>query len=261
MESINFDTVDENEDAVDYEDIEQGSDRQQYDEVNNTLEEYKNNIKLQAATLQPAVNPKDFIEDFVYNELGLNTIGGIDDLSIMVDPDLEELDKLKLQTMIDDMNETFESTFGMSFKDPDIQLCYYLYQVLVTRFNEYFMNYVVGLQELTPDYQDDIPEYAELSLKYFMKKINEDKLNFKIAADYINYIADRGIKPDFYFEIALLGSPGNEVLSKLYLESSNERMNIDFEFFSIKFCKLVSSSDIVNLFCVNKLIEIFSDIT
>lgn len=261
MESINFDDIDdENEETFENSDVEQGSDRQQLDEIYEKMEEYKNNIQLQAASLQPVVDPKDFIEDFVFNELGLNSMGGIEDLSIMVDPDLGELDRMKLDKLVEDMNEVFDSTFGISFEEPDMQLCYYLYQVLVTHFNEYFMNYIVGLQNLTPDYESDIPNYNELSLKYFMKKINEPKLNIKVATDYINYIADQGVEPNFYFDISLLGSPGNETLSKLYIEHTNDRMSIDSEFFTTKFRKLISSSDVIELFTVNKLVDIFSEL-
>lgn len=257
MEMNNFDNEEEFDESDEY--IEQGSDRQELDEINDSLEEYKNNIRNQAASIQPERFQTDYIEEFVEKELGVSDIDSVEDLSIMGNPDLTQLDKMKLDLFVNNINYTFSETLGMSLRSPDISLCYDMYRVFITNFSDYMLNYIIGLQLLGPEFEEGIPGYSELTLDYFKKKIGSEAITYKVVSDYIGYIAEQGIFPEYYFEIALLGSPGNEILTKLYLEHINDRMSIDYEFFTLKISKILLTSDEITTDIVSVMMDIIED--
>ena len=238
---------------------EKSSDQQILDEINEVIEEYRNNIRDQAASIQPTLYQNDYIEDFIKKELAIDDIESVNDLSIMINPDLTQFDKMKLDYFVNYINAIFNETFGIFLREPDISLCYGLYKVFITELSNYFLNYIVGLQKLSSDYSEGIPNYNELNIKYFMKLEKVEKINYKVVSDYIYYIAEQGIIPEYYFEITLLGSPGNELLSKLYLEHTNDRVSFDFEFFLLKISKILSTSEEIQTNVVSRLIDIFDE--
>ena len=64
--------------------------------------------------------------------------------------------------------------------------------------------------------------------------------NLQLVKDYIHYICENGIIPEYFFEICLLESEGNIELSTLYLEFANNRIDFDDDFFILKLGKILS---------------------
>ena len=204
--------------------------------------EYLEKIEYQAATTQPDINPDDIVLQYIKNELGIDNEEKIHDHSILIDDSLTELDKNLLSSFKDGLNFIFNKAYGISIYDNDIRLSYYTYLVLTIKFIDYFVDYIDGLQQIDAKYQDDIPNFQEVSFKYFQGKHNNETDKLELISNYIDYIIEYCIFPDLYYEIALLGSPGNEILSCLYLESSNGRIEYDSDFFKLKIGKIISSN-------------------
>ena len=220
--------------------------------------EYLQKIEIQAATTQPDINADDIVLQYIQNELGINNEEEIHNLTIMINDNLTQIDKNLLLSFTDGLNITFNKTFGVNLTDNDIRLSYYLYIVLVTQFINYFVNYVDGLQKININYKEDIPNFQEVSFKYFKDKYKKDSESIQSdITDYLDYIIEYCIFPEMYFELALLGSPGNQVLSCLYLESANGRVTYDSDFFKLKISKILSSN--IKEVLIERLINILGE--
>ena len=123
---------------------------------------------------------------------------------------------------------------------------------------DYFTQYVLGLQKIDEDFVEDIPNWNELSFKYYIEKINHIPLNDntkpQIVTDYLGYVLEYGLIAESYIDVALLESEGNVELSTLYIESANYRLTYDNSFFNLKL-KKIFSSDIEDV-VISKLISI-----
>ena len=217
--------------------------------------EYLQKIEIQTASTQPDFEPNDIVKEYIEKELGISDEEEIHNLTIMVDERLTEIDKNLLSSFTDGLKIIFNKSYGINIYDNDIRLSYYTYSVFMTHFIDYFLNYVDGLQQLDIDYKDDIPNFQEVSYKYFKEKYKSNAENsMSLISEYIDYIAEYCIFPEFYYELALLGSPGNEILSCLYLESTNGRIAYDADFFRLKFNKILSSN--IKESIVSKLYEL-----
>ena len=116
---------------------------------------------------------------------------------------------------------------------------------------------LLGRFLLYSHYEEDIPNWNELSFEYFKKKIgDESPISVQQIYEYIDYIGDVGIIPEFLFEISLLESEGNVMLTDLLVESTNDRIYYDKEFICLKLKKILSS-DIIKSNIANKLFTIF----
>ena len=217
--------------------------------------EYLQKIEIQAATTQPDINADDIVLQYIQNELGINDEEEIHNLSIMINDKLTQIDKNLLLSFTEGLNITFNKTFGINLVDNDIRLSYYLYTVLVTHFVDYFVNYIDGLQKININYKDDIPNFQEVSFKYFKDKYKNDSESVQsIVSDYLDYVIEYCIFPEMYFELSLLGSPGNQVLSCLYIETANFRVTYDSDFFKLKISKILSSN--IKEALITKLVDI-----
>jgi hypothetical protein len=217
------------------------------DENDGIFNEYLTNIYGQCATVTPELEPVDYIKEFIINFLNLPNLDNLEDRSILIDDRLTNIDRDYLRLLSMNLNKFFEQCFGVEFIDGDIYLYYCLYQILVTNFADYFSNYLQGLQKMDSDYEEDIPNWKELSFEYFRKKIgDESPISIQVVNEYIDYICEQGIIADYFFELCLLESEGNVALSALYIESANNRIDYDSNFFSIKISKLLSFDVIKN---------------
>lgn len=204
--------------------------------------EYLQKIEIQTATLQPELEPDDIILKYITNELRVDNEEELHNLSIMIDDRLTETDKNLLSSFTDGLKYIFYKTFGMNIYDNDIRLSWYTYTVFVTHFVDYFVDYIDGLQKVDVDYQDDIPNFQEVSFKYFREKYkNNSEITMSMVSEYLDYVAEYCIFPEMYYDLALLGSPGNIILSCLYTESTNGRITYDSDFFKLKIGKILSS--------------------
>ncbi len=205
--------------------------------------DYLQKIETQAATTQPEINPEDIVLQYIQNELCVSNEEEIHNLSIMVHENFTQTDKNLFLSFAEGLNFTFNKTFGIRSTDNDIRISYYFYNVFVTHFIDYFINYVDGLQKINESYKDDIPNYQEVSFKYFRDKHNNKSDTIQTSvSDYLDYLIEYCIFPEMYFEIALLGSPGNTVLSTLYIESANSRIIYDSDFFKLKVNRILFSN-------------------
>lgn len=224
-----------------------------------TCTEYLQKIETQMGTIQPDIEPEDLVLKYINKELGITNEEKIHDLSILIEDGFTEIDKNLLSSFTEGLNIIFDKTFGINIYDNDIRLSWYTYSVLCVHFIDYFVDYVDGLQQVDIDYKDDIPNFEELSFKYFRKKYNNDnsEITLNMISEYLDYVAEYCIIPELYYDIAILGSPGNIILSCLYLESANTRISYDSDFFKLKIKKILSSSIKDNI--VTKLYDILSN--
>ena len=228
-------------------------------ENDNVFLEYLTNIKNQCATVTPDIEPTDFIKEFVISFLNLPNLNGLEDRSILIDDRLSDIDHKYLRLLCANLDSIFDTTFGITLHNNDIYVRYCLYQVLITKFSDYFLTYLNGLQKLDEDFAEDIENWNELSFEYFRKKIgDESPISIQLVKDYIHYICENGIIPEYFFEICLLESEGNIELSTLYLEFANNRIDFDDDFFILKLGKILSF-DIIEDTISDKFIDIINN--
>lgn len=222
------------------------SEEQLQDENKMILNDYFEYIMLQMATIEPDLHPLDYIEKFKVDYLQLSENYDLSDNKIYVNDSLSEQDHEDILKFVNQLTMYFENTFGILLKDTDMNLVNCLYKTMVVHFVDTFVYYINGLQKVDGDFINDLPEYDLVSFKYF-KKINpdyENKDKYIQVRDYLDYVLDSHIYPDLFFQIALLESSGNVDLSPLYIESVNDRIVYDLEFFILKMNKLLSSINI-----------------
>lgn len=225
------------------------------------MTDYLEEIKLQAATISPKIEPDDVIDNFVRNYLHVTDNYNLDDNSIYVDPRLDNNTILDMVRFIEDINGIFDTTFGISLQEIDMQLIYSLYQVLIVQFKETLIYYLNGLQQLDSDFDEDLPDYEKVSLEYY-KKNNPgiDNMNeYDLVDNYLDYVTQNHIYTELFFQLALLESPGNLWLGYLYNESANNRLNTDNEFFALKIDKILSSE--IRDHIINRFIDVSENIS
>lgn len=224
------------------------SEEQIIDESNQILKEYLDNIDYQLSTINRKGIEENYFKELIINFFKQESLDNIFDRSILIDPSFTEYDKSALTLFQTKMNEYFEKGFGLSFSEGNICVYYYLYDILVLNFVLYFVTYLNGLQKLDYTFEEDIPNYKELSFTSFCakKEIPPDDSNkiIVLVREYIDYILSEGIIPEQFFEVCLLESDGNIGLLELVVESSNLRINYDPEFFILKIEKILSSEEI-----------------
>ena len=231
-----------------YEDEETSSSEEQItDESNQILREYLDQIDYQISTVNKKVIEEDYFKEAMINFFNQDSINNIYDRSILIDPSFTDYDKEALRVFQMKMGEFFDKGFGLSLSEGSLCLYYYLYDIFVLNFVLYFVIYLNGLQKLDQSFEEDIPNYKELSLKSFLAKKespSEDAINIASIKEYIDYILSEGICADQFFEICELDSDGNIGLHELVVESSNLRINVDTDFFRLKLEKILSSEEI-----------------
>lgn len=225
----------------------------------NTISDYTKEIQMQLRTCNPDPVKVDWIFDFIANTLGIKdpVVAKMEDKSIYIDPDLLDPDRMALSKFSENLGEIFSTTFGISFSDPDIFLYYSIYQIFCINFVNYFAYYINGLQKLTKEFEEDIPNWNELSFDYYINNVREKKENdstYIRIEDYLDYILEIGLIPEEYIEIALLEASGDSYLSALYIEDANFRLIMDFAFLKEKITRIVHS-DSLRDFIMDKLVE------
>jgi hypothetical protein len=235
------------------------NEEQVMDENNTILTDYSQKIDAQCATVAPELMPNDYVKDFIINFLNLPDLTGLEDRSILIDERLDNNDKEYLALFTSNLSKSISRGIGIELSDGDIYLYYCIYKYFITNLSENFINYVLGLQKLNIEYEEDIPNWGELSFQYFIKKIEDESSTFSIQTiyKYLDYIIDIGIVPDYLFEISLLGSEGNVDLNYLLVESTNDRVYYDQEFIIYKLSKILRF-DIIKSNIANKMFDIFS---
>ena len=162
---------------------------------------------------------------------------------------------------LDAMNYTFDMNFGVRIVEgANSGMLYSIYKIFITHFSDFFLNYVCGLQKLGPEFEEDIPNWAELSFEHY-NKIAGDKsptISYALVKSYIDYIIEDGLFGEYYFEICQLESSGNNDLSDLVVASANYRIKYDNDFFALKLGKILTSNIICDAI-IAKLVEIFSN--
>lgn len=222
------------------------SEEQIFDESNQILKEYLDHIEYQISTINRKPIEEDYFKELMINFFNQESLNNIFDRSILIDPSFSEYDKSALRVFQSKMGEFFEKGFGLSCSEGNLCLYYYLYDIFVVNFVIYFVTYLNGLQKLDSRFEEDIPNYKELSYKAFCakKEIPSEDVNITSIKEYIDYILSEGIVPEDYFEICLLDSEGNAGLTELLVETVNLRIGYDTDFFRLKFEKLLFSDDV-----------------
>lgn len=216
------------------------------------------NISQQCATINPGIDNTDYFQVFVKEYLRLPDHEDLEDCSIYVDERLTETDRGKINEFCIKMIDIFNSSFGINLPEGNIYQLYCIYKIFVLNIVDYFTIYILGLQKIDEDFVEDIPNWNELSFKYYVEKINTLNVNNdtkpQIVDEYINYILEYGLVPEAYLDVILLESAGNVEVSALYIESSNYRLTYDNSFFNLKLKKIFSSD--IEDFITSKLINL-----
>ena len=230
------------------ENLEEVGENQQIEQRRDRLEEYFENIRKQISVIKIDDEPYDFIEDFVKTYLNYDMIDMLETREIYADPKLSQEDREDLHTFVSQLNDMFNTYWGIYLQEEDIFLVKALYEIMYRRFSDYFIYFVNGLQKLDIDYVEELPNYEEYTFAYFMDKIKHitsdqvqknETLKVPLISEYLKYILELGIKPELYFQITLMESEGDVSLSNLYIETVNDRVSYDSEFFNLKIQKLL----------------------
>jgi len=228
---------------------------EQTDNLNmNMLGDILDLINQQTATVEPETNPIDNVAFFINKFLNLPDTQSLEDRSIYINPDLTDFDREYLSVFTTQLGYYLSRNLGIDFADGDIYLYYAVYKIFVTRFIDYFVYYLNGLQQLDYEFVDDIPNYQELHFETFRKKNNGLALHQSVS-EYIDFILEYGLCFGNWFEIILLESNGNVEASALYTEQVNYRLVLDDKFLEIKLNKIVSSLNIKNVI-ISRFIEV-----
>ena len=212
----------------------------------------------QCATINPGIDNTDYFQVFVKEYLRLPDHEDLEDCTIYVDEKLTEKDREKIHEFCTRVSNIYAETFGINLLEGNIYQLYCIYKIFVLNFSDYFATYVLGLQKIDEDFVEDIPNWNELSFKYYVEKINHTPVNdytkTQIVTDYLSYVLEYGLVGEAYIDVALLESAGNVDLSALYIESANYRLTYDNTFFNLKLKKILSS-DIEDVI-ISKLVTI-----
>lgn len=235
------------------------SEEQITDESNQILTEYLDNIESQIISINKTESETDFLKELFINFFNQKDLDSVFDRSILIDPNFSEYDKDALKATTMKLHNMFENGMGISMVDKDICFYYYLYDIFVLHFHMYFTIYLNGLQKLTEDFDEEIPNWDKLSYKYFVEKNNSNTTGgestppavTELVDRYLNYIITDGIIPDQFFEICLLESGTSESLSELVVENTSQRIVFDYEFFRLKIEKILSLEEVRSIIKTN----------
>ena len=235
----------------------------QYDDLRYTLlTDFCDKIRNQLSVLLIQTDPVDQIAECLKGFFNYNTIDSLETRDIYVAENMDEKNKEDLLKFSNTLNQYFDSYWGIRTTEPDIFIYYCLYTTLFTKFIDYFIYFINGLQKLDEDYVEDLPNYEEYTFTYYLNHYSRynreditrnDSLKFPLISDYINYIIELGIKPELYFQIALMESEGDVMLSNLFMETANNRIIYDSEFFNLKIKKLSETPEFELI--INQLTE------
>lgn len=214
---------------------------EQTESVNNMIfEDYLFKIQQQMMDTQSIGDKIDYIELFCNQFLMVGT-DGIQDSSIYIDERLSESDRDYFRRFREELIEMYRNAFGIELIEPNMRTLYNLYKVFILNLPLYFIYYLNGLQKLTDKWVEEIPNFQELTYDYFRNNIEKNIANiYDSVSNYISYILQSGLYPDNFVEICLYESEGNALLSELYIEVSNNRINSIDSFFKLKLNKILS---------------------
>lgn len=228
------------------------SEEQVIDEANSIFQDYLTYINSQLASVNRSMNETDYLKEFYTKFLNQPNLDSVFDKSIMIDPNFSEYDREALRAMRDKLNIMFTNNLGLTFLDGNVSIYYTVYDIFVLHFVMYFVMYLNGLQKLDASFEEDIPNWKDLSYLAFLDKKNGTTTFSAKGAkapftpqdvdEYLTFITQDGIVPECYFEIIELES-ASESIDELVTESVNQRIDYDYEFFRLKLEKLLSSED------------------
>lgn len=247
--------LDENENAVEI----ATSEAQETEISNQVIQEYIDSIRSQAESTIRKPYEDDYVELFTTGFLRI-PVEEFYDSAYVTDDKVNRNDIEYVKMFLDAMNYTFDINFGVRIVEgANSGMLYSMYKIFITHFADFFLNYVCGLQKLGPEFEEDIPNWAELSFEHY-KKIAGDKsptISYALVKSYIDYIIEDGLFGEYYFEICQLESSGNNDLSDLVVASTNYRIKYDNDFFALKLGKILTSNIVVCDTIITKLVEIF----
>lgn len=248
------DIIDDNENAVEI----ATSETQQTEIANQAIQEYIDAIRSQAESCIRKPVEDDYFESFANGFLKIPAEEFYDSAYI-TDDKLSRNDKDYMTMFLDAMNYTFEMNFGIKLLEPTSGMLYSLYKIFITNFSDFFLNYVCGLQKLDSLYEEDIPNWEELSFENYKKitGVTTPAISYNLVNSYIDHIIENGIIAESYFDICDLESSGNDDLTYLMVETANYRVQYDNEFFRIKLGKILSTN-VIRDSIVNKLVDILA---
>ena len=244
------------------------SEEQILDESNQILKEYIDNIDSQVSCINRKEEEFDFLKDFFLNFLNQENLDSVYDRSILIDPKFTDYDKNALKEITLRLDSIFEKGMGISLLEKEICKYYYLYDIFVLHFIMYFTIYLNGLQKLTQDWEEDIPNWNELSFKKYMEKNNPNDTRGAEAPlatidnvdSYLDYILLDGVFAESFFEICLLESESNVALTELVVENANQRIIFDNEFFRLKIEKILSLEEVRSAIKTNFIETCFNNV-
>lgn len=223
------------------------------------LNDYIDNIDSQTSKLRMDLKNENYIELFIFNYLNYKDISRLEDRDIYVCPEFDDFDRNDLLTFETKLEDIFFKNFAIKFVDSDIYIYNCVYNALLINLMNTALYFINGLQKLDESFNETLPNWKELSYKYYIEKLYKDKLDneYSKVSSYIQYIFENcEISLDNFIEIALLESTGNVELSAIYIESANQRIICEDEDFFARKIKSFLFSDIYNIF-VSKVTNIF----
>lgn len=234
-------------------------DREVRDEL---MREFDTSLTRQMILLQfPPVDPIDEISKFLTGYFNYPVNDDLESREIYISPVMQSdpTNREDLTEVCNVINSVFDRSWGIKFlQDIDIHYLYCLYKVLYINFTNYLIYFFNGLQTLDESFVEDFPNYNEYTFNYYIhniypnkhhiEKLNDDQtIKYEVIKEYINYVLSLGIKSELFFEICLNEAEGDVALSTLYIESENNNIAYDDEFFNLKMKKLMNlpESDII----------------
>lgn len=216
-------------------------------ERNMILNDYTSNIDSQTSKTRMDLNNENFIELFISNYLNYKDLSKLEDRDIYICPEFSDNDRDDLSLFETELENIFYKNFAIKFIDSDIYIYDIIYKTIFINISKTFTFFINGLQKIDESFEEDLPNWKELSYKYFLTNIYkaESKDKYDYIRSYINYIFEIcDLNLDTLIEVSLLESKGNVDLSSIYIELANERIVCEDNEFFIKKIKDFIFSDI-----------------
>lgn len=218
--------------------------------------DYVDLIDNQAKSIEPSLDPDDVYTRFLKDVVNIDDISELEDNSIYIDPNIDELTKQCLTFFQDEIDSVLTDDVGISLQEPTIFLLKAIYNIFVLRVADYFIYFINGLQNTNEAFEQDLPEYKVYKYKYFLENISKKESEYQNILDYIQYITNFNFSFSNYISLALLESAGNVDLSALFIEDANYRVSADDTYFFNKIKKVILSPDVNDYVAVHLLDQI-----
>lgn len=226
-------------------DVENGSNYEQVMSISIPVaHEYVDLIDDQSKTIDPYLDVTNYFDKFLLEVCNVSDISQIEDNSIYIDTDIDDITRSCIDFFQDEIDSVFESNLGIRFQETNLFLLRAIYNIFVCNLSKYFIYFIHGLQNTDMSFSADMPDYETYKYKYFIEKYGKKESEYENISAYIQYVLTLNLSFSDYISVALLESEGDVDLSAVFVEDANYRIDVDNLFLFNKLRNIILSPDI-----------------